>query len=214
MSKVVVQGRSEPKCRICSSGKREVWERAFEDYLNGVPDRISGDKLTWPKLAERASVLSGSTLTVRSCRRHADGHVRVVGKGRAAELEEQAEDGAAERDTLIAEIDALLESGEPVSPSGLLALQMRSYLHSVREKLAAGESVILTHDQAQRAASAMFTNQKRAEEASLLSMLTQGIQRSFQADAFFAGEVEAEKVGEIEPGEVVGEVIAEEDEAA
>jgi hypothetical protein len=88
---------------------------------------------------------------------------------------------------------------------------MKQYLYSLREKLASGESVVLTHDQAQRAASAMFTNQKRAEEASLLSMLTQGLQKSFQADPFFAGEVEGEKVAEIEPGEVVGEVLAEDE---
>jgi hypothetical protein len=209
MSKRVVPGRSERRCRICRSGKRELFEAAYEDYLNKVVCRTTGDKLTWPKLAERASVLSGEEVSVRATRRHAETHARSVGEARAAELDDQAEAGAAERDALIAEIDGLLESGETVSPSGLLALQMRSYLHSLREKLAAGESVTLTHDQAQRAATAMFSNAKRAEEASLLHALTGGIQASVRLQL---GSVDAEPVGELEAGEVVGEVLAEEGE--
>jgi hypothetical protein len=204
--KAVVQGRSSPKCRICQSGRREVWEKAFEDYLNGSPDRVTGDKLTWAKLAERASVLSGSTLTVRSCRRHAD-HVRVVGEGRGQELEEQAEAGDELLDAVLAEIDGLLEAGESVSPTGLLSLQQRLYLLSLRDRLQRGDVPALTHDQAARASTAMLTAAKRHQEGELLAALTGGI------GAVFQKALAPAPVSEL-PEVVEGEVVAEEDDAA
>jgi hypothetical protein len=207
MSKVVVQSKSEKKCRICQSGKRELWEAAYADYLNGVVDRVSGDRLTWPKLAERASVLSGSTLTVRSARRHADGHVRVVGEGRGAELEEQAEAGDELLDGVLSEIDGLLEAGS-VSPTGLLSLQQRLYLLSLRDRLQRGDVPALTHDQAARASTATLTAAKRHQEADLLAALTGGIGAVFQKALGSAPAA-------LEAGEVIeGEVIAEEDGAA
>jgi hypothetical protein len=209
--KVVVQGRSEPKCRICQSGKREAWEAAYAAYLNGLDDPVTGEKLTWPKLAERASVLSGSTLSVRSCRRHADGHVRIVGEGCAEELDEQAEAGDELLDGVIAEIDGLLEAGVFVSPEGLLSLQQRLYLVSLRQRLQKGDVPAMTHDQGARSAAALISAAKKHQEVELLGLLTAGIgnvfQKAFQENPL---AVDGEVVAELDAGEVVGEVVAEE----
>jgi hypothetical protein len=213
--KRVVQGKSEPKCRICSSGKCEVWERAYEDYLNGSTDRVTGEKLTWPILAERASILSGSTLSVRSARRHADGHVRVTGAARGAELDEQAEAGDELLDGVIAEIDGLLEAGVFVSPEGLLSLQQRLYLVSLRQRLQRGDVPALTHDQGARSAAALISAAKKHQEVELLGLLTQGIgsvfQRAFQEQD--AVMVEGEVVAELEPAGVVDAEVVAEDES-
>jgi hypothetical protein len=213
--KVVKAKRTERRCGVCSSGNRERFDGYLQLYLNGEPDE-SGDKLTWPRLEILSGVLTGTKLDKRSLRRHLDGHSIVVDDAQAQVYDAEVAETDEERDQLLAEIDALLESGDVVSPQGLLAVQMRSYLLSLRSKLVRGDEVLLTHDQAQRAATAMVSSQKSHEQASILNALTAGIgavfTKAFQENPL---AVDGEVVREIESAEVVGEVVGEdEDEAA
>jgi hypothetical protein len=202
---VVVAGKSEPRCRICSSGKREAYDAALEDYLNGLPCRLTGEALTWDKLAERASVLAADAISVRAARRHLDGHCRVTGEERAAELDGLASQGDELLNGVIADIDALLEGGDLVSPQALLGLQERLYLVSLRNRLAQGDVPVLTHDQGARAAEKLMASAKKAEEATLLAALTGGIGKVF-GEALRAGSA----AGELPPV-VDAEVVAEEE---
>jgi hypothetical protein len=135
----------------------------------------------------------------RSLRRHLDGHCVVAGSDdRAAELEAQAAAG-----------DELLDGGQMVEPAALLGLQEKLYLVSLRRKIAAGEFPNLTADQGARAAEKLMTVAKSAREQDLLSALCGGIGQVF-TKALSGGPA-----GELEAGEVVGEVVAEDnDEAA
>jgi hypothetical protein len=210
MSRRVLVKRTELRCAICSKSEdvRARFDGYLEAYLNGGTDE-GGRKLTWPILEELSGVLTGKRLDKRSLRRHLDGHSIVVDESCAGELKDQASKGDEERDALLAEVDSLLEGGQPISPSGVLNVQLRAWLLDTRRRIASGERIQLSADQAQRAASAMFSNSKRAEEASLLAALTGGIGQVFTRA--FADRDQAE----LEAGEVlVGEVVAEEDEAA
>jgi hypothetical protein len=146
----------------------------------------------------------------RSLRRHLDGHCVVAGSDdRAAELEAQAAAGDELLDGILQEIDELLDGGQMVEPAALLGLQEKLYLVSLRRKIAAGEFPNLTADQGARAAEKLMTVAKSAREQDLLSALCGGIGQVF-TKALSGGPA-----GELEAGEVVGEVVAEDnDEAA
>jgi hypothetical protein len=203
VAKVVTARRNEVRCRVCQSGRREVFDAALADYLNGVPCRVTGEALTWPKLAERASVLAGEEISVRAARRHLDGHCLVSGEAEVAELDAQAAKDGELLDGVLAELDALLADGGMIQPSSLLALQEKLYLVRLRKDLASGQLPALTHDQGSRAAEKLMASAKKAEEMTLLSALTGGLTSIFQRELGAAG------AAELPPAVVDAEFIAE-----
>jgi hypothetical protein len=179
--KVVVAKRDEARCGVCSSGRAEDVNAVLAAYLNGLPDPLDGStKLTWPRMVERATILTrGKTSSERGLRRHLDGHCEVVTDERAAELAAQSEKGDDERDVLLEEIDRLLEAGS-VSAAGLLSLQMKAYLLDLRQRVAAGERVQLGHEAAARSAERLMAAERKGQEAQLLEALTGGIVKAFE----------------------------------
>jgi hypothetical protein len=73
------------------------------------------------------------------------------------------------------------------------------------EAVLGGDEVVLTHDQAQRAASALVASHKKHEEASLLAVLTGGIGQVFTRAFAERDRAELEAGGEVVEGEVVRE---------
>jgi hypothetical protein len=205
MAKVVVAGRQASRCRICSSGRREVFDSALEDYYRGVPCRVTGEKLVWSRLAERASVLCGETVSVRAARRHAENHCLVTGASEAAELEAQSQAGDELLADVMEQIDGLLQSGEPIPPASLLQIQERLYLTGVRRKLERNEVPNLSHEVGAKAAERLMQVAKAGEQATLLACLTQGI------EAAFKGQLGGGAAGELEPVVVEAEIVAEDD---
>jgi hypothetical protein len=57
--KRVIAKRTEPRCRVCSSGNRERFDGFLQLYLNGEEDE-SGDKLSWRRLEILSGVLTGN----------------------------------------------------------------------------------------------------------------------------------------------------------
>jgi antitoxin (DNA-binding transcriptional repressor) of toxin-antitoxin stability system len=199
---VVVPKLSSPRCRVCSSVNRERFDEYLSKMLNG--EEVEGRTLTWSRMEELSVVLVGERVGERSLRRHLTDHSLQVAEEEAGELEAGQGDEDKDRAGLLAEIDALLDGGGMVSPTGVMGLHLRAHLLDLRRRVERGEEIKLTPDQAQRAANALVSAQKRSEEASLLQALTGGLGQ------VFSKALGPAPVGELEAGEVIGEVVGEE----
>jgi hypothetical protein len=193
----LVAVKTETRCSVCRSGGET---RAKVDYwLSRLGERAEdGTFVTWDYL--RSSVLpillDGEAPSETSLKRHRSRHCVLVGDG-----DEAAQEAAAtlavpeETEALLAQVDALLDGGF-VSPTGVLDVQLRAYLLSLRRRIAAGERIELTHDAAARSADKLLAAEKRAGEADLLRAMACGLSRVFTnaLDGGARGELAAAQV--------------------
>jgi hypothetical protein len=213
MARQVVKLRTSPKCAICKAGE-DVRDRV--DLVlarQGEPDPQTGQPLTWTYILEAVLPhLLGQPISKTAVRRHlglAGGvspHTQLVDDEAEAEKIEEEIAAPAETNALLDDIDELLASGGPISPTGVLGLQLRAWLLQTRKRVATGQEVSLTADQAARAAAQLIAAEKRGQEAALLGALAGGISATFErAVAASAGRALPVRGIEIVDAEVVAE---------
>jgi hypothetical protein len=207
--KRVVAVKTEPRCDTCKLTPEKRAE--VDEWIGRLGDESDLGTVTWTLIRERVwPVLTGGETapSETSLKRHRSQHCRVVEVGdEAAEDALDALVSPEETAALFDEIDGLLEGGM-VSPSGVLTLQLRAWLISLRRKLARGEEVNLTPDQAQRAATQLIRAERQEGEAELLRALGGGISQVFEA-ALSGGS----KPAELGPGIIIVDVDEDAEEA-
>lgn len=208
MALEIIAVRDEPRCRLCP--RRADFDPYLALYANSQPDPVTGKPLTWNRLSQLAHTFVGEPVSIRACRRHFDGHCRLAGEQEKAEVEELVD----EQTALVATFLERVKSGEKADPDDALDFVIALGISELEARLKREGKSGVSVDQMLKAVEAKTRRKTDESRQALLGALTGGLTQVFQSQPFFAGEVEAEKVGEIEPGEVVGEVIAEEDKAA
>lgn len=218
-----VKVASSPRCSICKSETRDKIDQWLARRGETDP---AGQVITWDYLLSPmgpiAHLLGSDPPSKTSFRRHlgltseTSAHTRIVQDGEEAdELEELTAPG--ETAELLAEIDRLLAGDAPISPTATLSLQLRAWALSLRRRVALGEEITLTADQAQRAASVLLKSEHQAAEQALLGVLAGGISAAYSE--LFSGDRRslprgAPEIVDVEPLEVEDADVAEAGEGA
>jgi hypothetical protein len=176
---------TSPRCSICKAETRDK----IDAWLarRGDVDPVTNSRVTWEFLLDGPirHLLGGETVSKTSVRRHLGmtsetrAHTRIVQDGEEADELEEALTAPVETGDLLDEIDKLLEE-DTVSPTAILAVQLRAWALSIRKKVALGEEVTLTSDQAARAAAVLLKSESQAAERSLLGALAQATGAAFE----------------------------------
>lgn len=199
MSKAVLQRTTDGRCKLCRAGEdaRAKFEAAFLAYDEGRLDEVTGKNLTYALLAERASLLAGESISVRSVRRHMESHSVVVDEGEAEVHAERVGESDAEMEALLDEIDEQLSRDGGISPSAVLQLSLRRHLLEVRADVLAGKRAKITPEAAGRIAAMAQKAQEENQREVLLESLTGGIGAVFTR-AIAEGE-DADEAGDEKP---------------
>jgi hypothetical protein len=160
-------------------------------------------RLTWAKLAEVVPlIIERPSIGISSLKRHKRLHL-VKGEPTA----EGAAPGPAyleddELQAVLAELERLLSLPE-IPPSAVHAIHARLHLMDVRRRLANGERVQVTTDQAGRAATALQRGELERGQGHLLTLLGGGISMVFEKAL---GPGSERSVGELIEGDVIEDV--------
>jgi hypothetical protein len=200
----LVPTSTEVRCRICASPKRAEIESLLSRL--GQTDEVYG-KLTLDRIARTIipALDGGGALSPSSLKRHRRLHTRPSDGSESGDADggpAPAWEDDDERQAVIAELERLL--GLPEIPaSAVHALHARLHLAEVKRKLERGEKVVITPDQASRAASAMGRSELERGQSYLLESLALGVQSAFSRPGAIGGYEPAELIeGEVEDAEV------------
>ena len=193
--------RTSTKCLVCRSPRR-----ADADYWLGLrgQDDGHGEIVTWEYLAKRIPLILGRpSIGITSLKRHVRNCSRWVEDEAGSETETRPEwevDPTVQ--SILAEMEAMA-SEERIDPVRILNLHNRLWLLSARRKLARGEEVQLTADQAARASTRLLDTAADHQRSQLLGALAGGISQVFERVFSAADEAAELPAGElIEDGEV------------
>jgi hypothetical protein len=189
MPRRVIKLRTSPKCAVCRAGD-DVRDRVDSVLATiGGIDPSTGEKLTWGWAIAVIAHLVGREVSQTSLRRHigrygsASPHSQLVDEEdeeTAEKLEERQAAIAEDASRLVGDIEDLLESGDGISASGVLDLQLKAWLVALRKKLLEGGEVPITSDLAQRAANTLIRAEKDAQTAAHLAALSGGLSAAFE----------------------------------
>ena len=163
--------------------------------------------VTLAKIAAFFEKVDGRKVSTSSLKRHFRLHVRE-----ATEAEEEAAAAGAELAPGWAEDEELQavigEMGElarapVIDPNRVLQLQQKLWIIEARRKLAAGQKVVITSDQAARASQALQKGARDAQEGALLSVLGQAVGLSVRRGFEASGQMVEGQWVEVEDAELV-----------
>lgn len=202
----LVQVATQSKCACCRSPR--IGE--VNDWLSRLGDRdASGRVVTWGYLIRDVMpLLLGRPVTESSLRRHVKLHTRRIEGEPPAEGEEDTQPTVElddETRAMLEEIRDITSEGR-VNPNRLLNLQTRLWLKSTAAKLEKGQEVLVTTDQAARAANSLVQNERNHQQSELLGLLGSAIGSVFERQLSTADH--DEKTAALGQGEEVeGEVV-------
>jgi hypothetical protein len=192
---------TQPRCRICASPRREEIDALLSRL--GEQDEALG-RITLGRIVALVPKLDGGkTTSLTAMKRHRARHSVPAEAPADGEAPQRTWMESEERMAVVEELNQFL-SLSAIPASAAHAVTVRLHLIELRDKLARGERVPVTIDQAGRAAQALAKDDQERETAFLLSALAGGISQVFER-ALGPGSEPAEELieGAVEDAELV-----------